>query len=59
MKKRSTKNKVKRGKVILLTIVFLITLSAGVLIYSYYQKYSNRILPNIFIDGENYSNLTE
>lgn len=59
MKKKSTKNKIKKGNIILPITVFLIVLSIGILAYLHYQKYSNRILPNIFINGESYSNLTE
>ncbi|NOQ68160.1 hypothetical protein GQ568_01845 [Patescibacteria group bacterium] len=59
MKDRSIKNKMKKSKVILLIIIFLIVVSAGIAVYFNYQKYSDKILPNIFINGENYSNLTE
>ncbi|MEA2097583.1 MAG: VanW family protein [Patescibacteria group bacterium] len=59
MKKKTTKNKIKIGKIILLTIIFLVAFSIGILAYLHYQKYSNKILPNISIDGENYSNLTK
>ena len=59
MKDKSTRNKIKRSKIILLIIIFLIVVSAGIAVYFYYQKYSDKILSNIFINGENYSNLTE
>ena len=59
MKDKSTRNKIKRSKIILLIIIFLIVVSAGIAAYFNYQKYSDKILSNIFINGENYSNLTE
>ncbi|MCK4800240.1 hypothetical protein KAS31_04655, partial [Candidatus Parcubacteria bacterium] len=59
MKKKSAKNKIKKGNIILPIIIFLIALSVGILAYLHYQKYSDKILPNIFINGESYSNLTE
>ncbi|MCK4892171.1 MAG: hypothetical protein KAS78_05885, partial [Candidatus Pacebacteria bacterium] len=59
MKNKSTRNKIKRSKIILLIIIFLIVVSAGIAAYFNYQKYSDKILSNIFINGENYSNLTE
>ncbi len=48
----------KKSKIILLVIIFLITASIGIVGYFYYQKYSDKILPNIFINEENYSGLT-
>ena len=59
MKKKSAKNKIKKGNIILPITIFLITLSVGILAYLHYQKYSDKILSNIFINGERYSNLTE
>jgi len=59
MKKKSAKNKIKKGNIILPITIFLIALSVGILAYLHYQKYSDKILPNIFINGESYSNLTE
>ncbi|MCK4592678.1 VanW family protein [Candidatus Parcubacteria bacterium] len=59
MKDKLSKNKIKKGKIILLIIIFLIVISAGIAAYSYYQKYSDKILSNVFINGENYANLTE
>jgi vancomycin resistance protein YoaR len=51
-------NKMKKNKIIFLIITFLIIASIGAMVYFDYQKYSDKILPNIFINGENYSNLT-
>ncbi len=48
----------KKSKIIFPVILFLIIASIGAAGYFYYQKYSNKILPNIFISGESYSGLT-
>ncbi|MCK5084268.1 MAG: VanW family protein [Candidatus Pacebacteria bacterium] len=59
MKKKYTKNKTKKSKIILIIIIFLIVVSSGITTYLCYQKYLDTILPNIFINGESYSDLTE
>jgi len=49
----------KKSKIIFLIIIFLIIASIGIAGYFDYQKYSDKILPNVFINGENYSDLTQ
>lgn len=48
----------KKNKIILPIILALITALIIALAYFDHQKYSDKILPNIFINGENYSDLT-
>jgi len=48
----------KKNKIIFLIIIFLIIASIGAVIYFDNQKYSDKILPNVFINGESYSDLT-
>ncbi|MGP8321202.1 MAG: VanW family protein [Methanosarcinaceae archaeon] len=53
------KNKKNKNIIVLIVLILTVLISTIILAYFYYQKYSNRILPNIFINEENYSNLTE
>lgn len=48
----------KKSKAMFLIIVFLVVVFIGAMAYFDYQKYSDRILPNVFINGESYSGLT-
>ncbi|MCK4891729.1 MAG: peptidoglycan binding domain-containing protein, partial [Candidatus Pacebacteria bacterium] len=59
MKNKFTRNKIKKSKIILSIIIFLIVITIVIAAYFYYKEYSDKILPNTFINGENYSNLTE
>ena len=58
MKKKSVKKKIRTSKKILLVITLILIFFLGIIAFINYN-YSNRILPNIFINGESYSDLTE